>query len=357
MPDIAIKQIRNQSLDFYKGIAIMLVIIGHTLQYRVYPDNFDSSWVFKIIYSFHMPLFVFLSGAVASTWLTFYFDPIPIGNKLLIYSDRLKKSAIRLLIPFASWTIVKYYAWGMDTGPVNYLIEVFKSPDNSLWFLLAIFYCIVIFSTLCLLVGCIDISKIALKVNRNISLTFANSTTTKLVIVLIFWLLIKKHLPSFFGVGLAEEYLTYFILGSLLFRHIDLYISIILRLIPYIIFLILIPAWDRIKPYNYNGFYGGNFGGHLFSFTIAIMGSFIALDLSNILIKQAPKVFISAVAKLGKMSLGIYALHTYFLETSPIIFAPTIISLIIAYIILWIPGLNLILLGESKGLIQSPRVV
>ena len=47
-------------IDIAKGIAIMLVVIGHV------PDAFDAPFYRVAIYTFHMPLFFFLSGYVFS---------------------------------------------------------------------------------------------------------------------------------------------------------------------------------------------------------------------------------------------------------------------------------------------------
>lgn len=44
---------RNLNIDISKGIAIILMVIGHSS----YPTE-----LYKIIYSFHMPLFYLLSG-------------------------------------------------------------------------------------------------------------------------------------------------------------------------------------------------------------------------------------------------------------------------------------------------------
>lgn len=54
---------RSTSVDLLKGYAIILVVLGHALQYNI--NNFDNNIVFRIIYSFHMPLFMFASGYVA----------------------------------------------------------------------------------------------------------------------------------------------------------------------------------------------------------------------------------------------------------------------------------------------------
>lgn len=51
-------------LDYTRGFAILLVIIGHLIQF-----NFQSgvnNRLFDIIYSFHMPLFFFISGYARS---------------------------------------------------------------------------------------------------------------------------------------------------------------------------------------------------------------------------------------------------------------------------------------------------
>ena len=51
---------RDRKWDFLRGLAIFLVLLGHTLQW------FDPNWrqnpLFEGIYSFHMPLFMFISG-------------------------------------------------------------------------------------------------------------------------------------------------------------------------------------------------------------------------------------------------------------------------------------------------------
>ena len=48
-------------IDILKGIAIILVVMGH--MFVPYTDYLDST-VNQMIYSVHMPLFIFLSGFV-----------------------------------------------------------------------------------------------------------------------------------------------------------------------------------------------------------------------------------------------------------------------------------------------------
>ena len=68
-------------VDAAKGFAILLVIVGHTLQTGTFTRN--------IIFSFHIPLFFILSGYTfrpSANWADFFY--------------RLKKDALHLLGPY-----------------------------------------------------------------------------------------------------------------------------------------------------------------------------------------------------------------------------------------------------------------
>ena len=54
---------RIKSIDFCKGIAILLVVLGHATEHTNASLSYD--WLYKYIYSFHMPLFMFISGFVS----------------------------------------------------------------------------------------------------------------------------------------------------------------------------------------------------------------------------------------------------------------------------------------------------
>lgn len=51
--------------DSLKGYLMILVILGHAIQ-SVLVDNFSTNHVWNIIYSFHMPAFMAVSG-----WVTY----------------------------------------------------------------------------------------------------------------------------------------------------------------------------------------------------------------------------------------------------------------------------------------------
>lgn len=90
-------------LDLLKGLAILLMVMGHVLPWTIDSDIFhkpfmtlDShdlqlSLVYKIIYSFHMPLLFFVSGFL------FYKS---VKHDKLYLKDILIKRTKRILIPY-----------------------------------------------------------------------------------------------------------------------------------------------------------------------------------------------------------------------------------------------------------------
>lgn len=84
---------RYYFIDVAKAIAIVLVVIGHW-----HPDN-SPQWyegVWKVIYSFHMPLFLMASGFLYMA--TFRPEQS--------YGQFLKKKVIRLLVPYITVSVL-----------------------------------------------------------------------------------------------------------------------------------------------------------------------------------------------------------------------------------------------------------
>jgi len=115
-------------IDSIKGFAILLVVMGHVIAnwfndfYTVHDDDPDNQLlVWRLIYSFHMPLFMFCSGL---------FQPIMDENSTMCYFwNVLVKRFKVLIIPyFASGLLL----WGVTGRPSFY------------WFLLVLFEFIII---------------------------------------------------------------------------------------------------------------------------------------------------------------------------------------------------------------------
>ena len=85
---------RNILIDFLKSISIILVVLGHCIQYGsgylyLVNNNFFYNKLFMFIYSFHMPLFAAISGYL------FYKSINKYSLKFL-----LQKKILRLIIPW-----------------------------------------------------------------------------------------------------------------------------------------------------------------------------------------------------------------------------------------------------------------
>ncbi|CNK71225.1 acyltransferase family protein [Yersinia enterocolitica] len=127
---------RNTNIDVLKAFATLLVIAGHVIQ--ITTIKFDDSMLFKIIYSFHMPLFMCISGYL-------YKEP------KVISLDIIKKAKL-LLIPFFSWAVINYFLFNIDGFHIasfySYMLDMLFNPSLGLWFLWVLFFTICIFISL-----------------------------------------------------------------------------------------------------------------------------------------------------------------------------------------------------------------
>lgn len=132
---------RDPYFDTLKGIAILLVVAGHCIQFgngheyflnREYYENL----VFRCIYSFHMPLFMLICG---------YFFYSSASKRTFI--ETLSNKCQTILIPIISFGIVTFLIWksvNLDfvfftAGLDDLLIECIRHIRLSLWFFWALF--------------------------------------------------------------------------------------------------------------------------------------------------------------------------------------------------------------------------
>jgi fucose 4-O-acetylase-like acetyltransferase len=126
-------------IDRLKGFAIFLVVIGHLIQNNL--KEGESNSLFSIIYSFHMPLFFFLSGYVA-----YSSTKVKSINSFIAY---LHKKAVSLLIPMLSWPFIRKYLFTNSTDfNFSSILEnlVLEISNPGLWFLKMLFQIYFIYS-------------------------------------------------------------------------------------------------------------------------------------------------------------------------------------------------------------------
>ena len=135
-------QKRNIYIDILKAFAIICVVCGHCIQYGSGADYlsqclFFDNVIFKVIYSFHMPLFMLISGYL------FAYSVNKTNWLQLIYS-RVKT----LVIPIMIWSIIPLVLSLVTMFRNNELVSLFlvikkyvSISLGNLWFLWAIFWC------------------------------------------------------------------------------------------------------------------------------------------------------------------------------------------------------------------------
>lgn len=284
---------RNVLIDAIKGIAITLMIIGHCIQYgsgTLYLKNeyFFQNPIFKFIYSFHMPLFMLVSGYL------FYYS-----IKKYDLKSNIKSRLKQLLIPIICHSLIKTIIHFIINKSLVLSINTFI---YNLWFLWAVFFC----------------SLIILFVNK----LFRDNL---LIYIVIFCLLFL--LPDVYNINLYSYMYIYFVSGYLFNKYNIKFTSDkklkIIMVISCFIFGCLLCF------YNYNSYIYTS-GYYILKGDVINQ---LIIDLYRTIIGLAGSVFVVSILKIinkkyefkllpyvGKYSLGIYLISDIiFMNVFPLI--------------------------------------
>src|SRR5574344_539642 len=267
---------RIQYIDKLKGMAILLVVMGHLAEKSMGITNS----VFNLLYgSFHMPLFMFLSGIFAyKSFRNYNFEEINLF---------IQKKFFRVLIPFISVGCI--YSFVYSNNPINVYID---KIDNY-WFLPALFMCMILG-----LFGNLLSNKITHYYTKN--KTFINLISWLIIYFILcvtyvmrfdfpYFLITLKMFPFFmFGAFYSESVKVKNIVNNSNFAF-----SLCL-----IIAILLLYYWDYLP--------------HPISWTGALM----IIVFTQLFIKYDIKIP-NALSLIGKYSLEIYIFHWFFLPSLP----------------------------------------
>lgn len=114
---------RNETIDCAKGFLMILVVLGHVITLG---DGFRTNDVFRFCYSFHMYLFMYISG-----WLVAHKD----NN-----CEWIKKRFYRLIIPYTIWSVI--FLFYINTFEFLQVLYIFTDPVY--WYLIVLFGCDVV---------------------------------------------------------------------------------------------------------------------------------------------------------------------------------------------------------------------
>ena len=298
------KKERNVYFDIVKAVSIILVIVGHCIQtgsgmeYKSYALFFDNP-VFKFIYSFHMPLFMLISGYL------FYFSCKKKKCYELLYS-RFKQ----IIIPLMSWSVVSLliYIFKSDISIINeslsFVLIVRKLLDyflNGPWFLWAIWWCSLV----------IIIVRKLFKDN---------------LIIYVFICFLTFILPDVLNFQLYKYMWPFFLIAYLFnkYNYKDKLKKIYLN--KFFIFSCITIFMIMLSFFNYNIYiYTSGFTiinkeplmqiyNNSFRFIIGIFGSISMMYLIYISMDKIPNSIIKIFSILGKNTLGIYIISGYIFD-------------------------------------------
>ncbi len=112
-------------IDAAKGIAMILVVMGHVLYFSI-SRRTDFAWnleALNVIAHYHMPLFVFLSGLMTKA------VDMPYAQLFKLFNFKI----LKIIVPFLSFGLL--YTFVSDTGIAHFFLDVMKHGYWYLWVL------------------------------------------------------------------------------------------------------------------------------------------------------------------------------------------------------------------------------
>lgn len=233
---------------------------------------------FNFIYSFHMPLFVFISG--------YFTRPGEISAKSF-------RSAFHFLSLFIIFNLLM---WMVHKLPVNY--RTILTPQYAMWYLLSMFYW---------RLGVIFIKKKWL-------------TVRNLLVVTLFSALIGfvPFIGEMFSFNRTVCFFCFFVAGMMC-RDSDFFKRIgniplgILLLLSVVIFILMFYLYGE----DIRVVFGNSYGMSLLRFWERVGHMVVAIVLGLCLIRVSRMKILSIFARLGEKSLFFYLYHTFFIMALP----------------------------------------
>ena len=265
-------------VDYAKAIGIVLVIYGHVSRGAFVSGVGLTESIFKIsdsvIYSFHMPLFFFLSG-------------------LFFYTSYTKRGSINFILGKLDNIVYPYLVWSVFQGVVQAAlsqytnktisyVDVFELwiPKAQFWFLYALFF-ILFFS--CVL------------------LSFDKKQKYNTFFIISFVLYILNPLMSNINpISYIAPNLVYFALGGVFYKY------NICRLLFNKTVLLILTTIFLSSQYIYHGLLDKNYADKdIVSFILACISILFIISLSMNLSKRP----VGIIMHIGSSSMAIYLMH------------------------------------------------
>ena len=262
--------IRDYSFDVLKGLAIIFMVIGHTIG--------PESPLHNYIYAFHMPLFFMVSGYFAK-------KKKHIDNIISLYS-RLIRPFIFICVIIVLLKFLLYYHT-FHSLHIDY--EIILNGVGPGWFLLAMFWGRILFNFLIHLPGF-----------KYLTITLAISS----VPTFLQWTSLYINLPFCIMQGLSCTFfiaIGYFVkqagILKMLTRHISIY------------FCISILLWLNTSIFGCIEMSAAHFKFWIIDYMGAIGGTFMSYCIAKLLVNHT-EIIKRVLIQVSIFSLAIFAVHS-----------------------------------------------
>lgn len=292
-----IQKKRNLFLDFAKAFAVILVVIGHCIQFGagtnyLKEELFFDNIIFKYIYSFHMPLFMLISGYL------FAFG-IRKGAK-----DIIVNKTKSLIVPILAWATLPLAVFLITKDVTVFSVIKYYIANSiySLWFLWAVFWC----------------SLIVLVVNKLLN-------DKIFVYILIF--VVSFFVPDIYHIDLYKFMFPYFVIGYM-YKKYDLqeklkaiYNSDCFICVIGIVFILLFCLFERDSYIYVSGhlIVGKDFVNQLFvdfyryitGLTGSVFTLLLLIKIYNFCTQKKILKENNVILTIGKNTMGIYIISGF----------------------------------------------
>lgn len=285
---------RKNAIDVLKGFAIVCVVLGHAIQLyngTLYREEkiFYANNLYKVIYSFHMPLFMLISGYLFSMSLERNNNFKKILNREISY-----------FIPILTFAIVKTFINTPFNGYFSFLLikNLFYWIFHTLWFLWALIY-----------------ATVSVWLFEKITKKYWKIITLFAALILIF------ITPDVLMSNVFKFTVPFFLVGYYVKKlHLNLSKQIYWISIP--IWLLMLCFYDNnhyiyitgvslnVASANIAEILYQLFFIDVFRYAIGLMGSLAIYKIINEFVLRFSNRFIKCIGMVGRETLGIYIFTT-----------------------------------------------
>lgn len=287
---------RSELIDVLKGCAIILVVVGHSIQYGYGSDYFEKevfydNFIFRAIYTFHMPLFMFISGYLF----------VHSSQKKFIYViyNKIKYIGIPYVVYYSFLYLLWWHSYQLD---VLYFSDYLRKFIGQvwLWFLSS------------LMLNCFLISFSYHLLGKKMSIW------ASMLLVCIFFLVPNSIIPD------THKYMfTFFSLGYYCNKYVRQFAKklIELKICFYLFLIYLLSLFFYNKDYMiYEGGYCVMNNNHLVvqqltidmvRYLVAIFATCFFVCFVNIFVMKI-RLLCNFLSILGRYTLAIYCMQSVF---------------------------------------------